>query len=478
MNSKIIAAFLLVAVLVVMTTTVEAQNCPDGNGWACWANRGRRDSICPANNNNQIVKNKDNTMQKLCIVVLIIVTMVHCRTKVSVWENPGYTGRGSYFDDLDGFPHGKLGLMANLVSSLKIDIGSCVEAYEYDPPGGEWFWTTETAIYQLDDALDNRISSLKSCGRYTVELHCPSGTFVKRIEWDGKNSLRGGLKLHCVPYSSTTVVSTLSLHDSLATTQAKDCLDAMRGIQFSRSNVLEVDYAMEPDCNPGYTYGNSIYCGSGSALIGVWMQVENRCVLLPHYIKTSRILCSPWISRNTRGSEIDDVKVVEPLYRRNFTRSAIINGAATAGQDGAGKGAYFEDLDRYSYGTLGPMNNIVATFTIDIGSCVLAYDLDPPGGEWFWASPFIVLFFDPEHPMYKRISSMKSCSRRVVDLKCPSGTFVKRIEWDGNGTLRLGLRLHCMEYSSNTANKTLELHEIDDTDTDDIEGLSSCYEGD
>lgn len=46
----------------------------------------------PANNNNQIVKNKDNTMQKLCIVVLIIVTMVHCRTKVSVWENPGYTG--------------------------------------------------------------------------------------------------------------------------------------------------------------------------------------------------------------------------------------------------------------------------------------------------------------------------------------------------------------------------------------------------
>ncbi|XP_035713841.1 uncharacterized protein LOC110857291 [Folsomia candida] len=190
------------------------------------------------------------------------------------------SGRGSYFDDLDGFPHGKLGLMANLVSSLKIDIGSCVEAYEYDPPGGEWFWTTETAIYQLDDALDNRISSLKSCGRYTVELHCPSGTFVKRIEWDGKNSLRGGLKLHCVPYSSTTVVSTLSLHDSLATTQAKDCLDAMRGIQFSRSNVLEVDYAMEPDCNPGYTYGNSIYCGSGSALIGVWMQVENRCVLL------------------------------------------------------------------------------------------------------------------------------------------------------------------------------------------------------
>lgn len=165
------------------------------------------------------------------------------------------------------------------MSSFKIDIGSCVEAYEHSPPSGKWFWTMDRNFqgFTPESGMNDRISSMKKCGKTTVDLRCPSGTFVKRIQWDGSNDLRGGLKLHCMPYSSTTATATLNLHSSLSTTTSRDCFSAMKGIRFSRISSWEVDYAMDPDCNPGYTSGNSIYCDSGYVLSGVKMELENRC---------------------------------------------------------------------------------------------------------------------------------------------------------------------------------------------------------
>ncbi|OXA44918.1 hypothetical protein Fcan01_20013 [Folsomia candida] len=243
-------------------------------------------------------------MSNLCIILLAILTTVH--------------GNGAYFPDLDQYRYGTVGPLRNRISSFKIDIGSCVEAYENDPPdpNGQWFWTDNRNYKSISCHMDNKISTMKSCGRNMVDLKCPRGTFVKRIEWDGSNRLKGGLKLRCMPFSSnTTTVATLNLHANLATTRAKNCFNGMKGLQFARIIPWEVNYALNPDCNLGSTLHYNVYCEDGDAMVGVKMEVENHT----QYIKTSSIYCST----SGNGSE-PEVKLVEPLYKRDVTRSEKI----------------------------------------------------------------------------------------------------------------------------------------------------------
>ncbi|OXA44917.1 uncharacterized protein LOC110857330 [Folsomia candida] len=257
-------------------------------------------------------------MSKLYIIVLAIVTTVHCTTKITMWEEPKYEGRSGYFPDLDGYIYGTLGPFDNRMSSFKIDIGSCVEAFNDDPPGGEWFWTDTRnyASFPVKSGMDKRISSMRSCGRSIVDLKCPAGTFVKRIEWDKVHKLKDGLKLklHCMSFQSTSAAIVLYVTPAnLKATETRDCFTAVRGIRFTRQANLEVDTDIDPDCMPGMTEEKSAYCTDGNAMVGVRLEVESHTKL----IKQSRIYCSRWTHSNN-GHEIE---LVEPFYLRDKEKS-------------------------------------------------------------------------------------------------------------------------------------------------------------
>ncbi|OXA44919.1 Protein Wnt-5 [Folsomia candida] len=83
---------------------------------------------------------------------------------------------------------------------------------------------------------------------------------------------------------------------------------------------------MTPECDRGPASENDVYCESGDALIGVSMDVENHS----NYIKTSRIYCSRWIISKTGNETGQEIKLVEPLYLRNMTRSRTIKGGHDA----------------------------------------------------------------------------------------------------------------------------------------------------
>lgn len=141
-----------------------------------------------------------------------------------------------------------------------------------------WFWTTEINFSNVGSQYNDRISSVKGCGTRSVTITCPSGTFVKKMEWDSSTSLKQGVQIRCYLPGSLTPSASYRTHGSSGLGGSKECT-GIRGVSYGWDERRQADVGLVPVCGRESSGPHKIMCEGNDAVSGIRVSIENRCKL-------------------------------------------------------------------------------------------------------------------------------------------------------------------------------------------------------
>lgn len=163
------------------------------------------------------------------------------------------------------------------IISIKIFIGTC--GHILDSKTGQSLYILEN-IPDTDYYYNGRLSS---CPTHRQTIKCPSGTFVKHIEWDRISNLKEGINMRCnkpesISISEAIIISSHpNAHISEPEKRTCDVFDELT-IARNISQDIDGDILLEKDCTVENRPATkkTIQCPPSTAIAGMDFSIETR----------------------------------------------------------------------------------------------------------------------------------------------------------------------------------------------------------
>lgn len=194
---------------------------------------------------NAVIKN-------LAFALLLVVVVNTHHVDFHVYVDGGCGGHSTMYP-ITGcitFPN-----YVETISAVRIDVGSCAWIYhkdnaDYCDKTGRthtWGWPNRD-LCDLPSGWNHRVHSGSTCGSRSVSVNCPSGSYVRKIDYKLANE---GMTIHCYKPTEDTPTYSKNTHDkSLSSPSSTKCPIASHGFVMRYDNSWEMYDSPSLRCVP------------------------------------------------------------------------------------------------------------------------------------------------------------------------------------------------------------------------------------